>query len=76
MNKEELSLHRMLKRYHLLRPLHAEYEKLKQELKPLLEDKPEIQIGKFKVTGKWQEMPEKTVPAYKFWRWSLYVELK
>lgn len=60
-----------LAEYLRLKEEAAKFEALKKELKPLFEGQAEIIIGRFRVTGKMVNQPEKNIPAFSYWSWAI-----
>ncbi len=60
-----------LERFEELKPQHAEFEKLKKELKPIFDGTPEITIGAFQITGQEQKRDGYFVKGYRFWDWKV-----
>jgi hypothetical protein len=63
----DAALEAKLARFLVLKDLASEYEKLKEELKPVFEGTEAIGIGPYKVTGKYVAYPEKKIPAGRYW---------
>ena len=64
------NLAELLDRLEQLKPFTAEYDEVDTEIKKMVEGKEKILAGNWFITGKWQEMKERTqtVKASKFWR--------
>lgn len=62
-----------LRRLQDLKPLAAELERLKREIKPIVEGQEITVAGGYVVTGKWQERTVAAQPAHtdRFWAWQV-----
>jgi len=54
-----------------LKPIKDEYDELDKEIRESVKEKPEVICGNWKLSGKWVEKNEYTVPASKYWQVSI-----
>lgn len=70
-NRDILTIDKKIDRYMQLRKYVSEYEKLKSEIKALTQDKELVQFKNYQITGKYVNVKEKTIPAYRYWAYKI-----